>query len=132
MRWRLEIAYDGTEFFGFAEQPGQRTVVGELRRVLARTCRLVEPPLVVGAGRTDRGVHAYAQVVHVDLPDPLFPDDRGDPTDRLRRSLNGQLGGAITVRRMILVDPSFHARFSATERPWLKTTKGKGPSPAGR
>jgi tRNA pseudouridine38-40 synthase len=77
---------------------------------------MVEAPLVVGAGRTDRGVHAYAQVIHVDLPDPLFPDDRGDPADRLRTSLNGQLGGAITVRRMLLVDPTFHARFSATER----------------
>jgi tRNA pseudouridine38-40 synthase len=71
VRWRLDIAYRGAEFHGFAKQPGQRTVAGDLADALARVARLEASPPLVCAGRTDAGVHATAQVVHVDLPSPM-------------------------------------------------------------
>jgi len=115
-RWRLDLAYDGTSFRGFADQPGQDTVVGVLRDALQRTARLTSAPDIVGAGRTDAGVHAFAQVVHVDLPDPIYADDRGAEGDRLVRSLNKQLAGRIVIVRALALDDTFHARFSATWR----------------
>jgi tRNA pseudouridine38-40 synthase len=115
-RWRFDIAYDGARFRGFADQPGQETVVGTLGTALARCLRLPEPPTIVGAGRTDAGVHAIGQVVHVDLPTPLFADERGPAVDRLMKSLNGQMGSRIVVLAATPVDARFDARFSATSR----------------
>jgi len=115
-RWRLDLAYDGVSFQGFAPQPDGDTVVGVLAAALARQLRLDHQPILTGAGRTDAGVHAFAQVVHVDLPDPLFANDRGPEVERLLRSLNRQLAGRVVVLRARMVDPSFHARYSATWR----------------
>ena len=67
-RWRLDLAYDGSRFSGWAAQAGQRTVQGELELWLARVLRLDEPARLVCAGRTDAGVHARGQVAHLDLP----------------------------------------------------------------
>ena len=67
-RWRLTVAYRGTEYHGFASQPSVTTVAGELARALKNLARLESAPIIVCAGRTDAGVHALAQVVHVDLP----------------------------------------------------------------
>jgi len=114
-RWRLDIAYDGNAFSGFAYQPEFTTVVGVLRETLASTLS-IEEPMIVGAGRTDSGVHAFAQVVHVDLPISLFAKQRGPDAERLRRSLNQQLRGRIKVLVARPVDQSFHARYSATWR----------------
>jgi tRNA pseudouridine38-40 synthase len=114
-RWRLDIAYDGNAFAGFAFQPEFTTVVGVLRATLASTLQ-IEEPLIVGAGRTDSGVHAFAQVVHVDLPVKLFSSDRGPDSNRLMRSLNQQLRGRIKVLAAQPVDLDFHARFSARWR----------------
>jgi tRNA pseudouridine38-40 synthase len=114
-RWRLDIAYDGNAFSGFAYQPEFTTVVGVLRETLARTLS-IEEPMIVGAGRTDSGVHAFGQVVHVDLPGKLFSTQRGPDAERLMRSLNQQLRGRIKVLAARHVDQSFHARYSATWR----------------
>ena len=116
LRWRLDLAYDGSGFSGFAFQPQFVTVVGLLRETLARTLRLADPPHLVGAGRTDAGVHAFGQVVHVDLPARLFPNDLGPEASRLMRSLNKQLAGRIKVLDARPVDAAFHARYSATWR----------------
>ena len=67
IRVRLDLAYDGTGFSGWATQPGQRTVQGELSRVLGHVLRLPEPVRLTVAGRTDTGVHARGQVAHADL-----------------------------------------------------------------
>ncbi|MEV1248072.1 tRNA pseudouridine synthase A [Nonomuraea sp. NPDC050022] len=72
VRLRLDLGYDGTDFSGWARQPGLRTVQGEIERALGRILRLAEPPALTVAGRTDAGVHARGQVAHVDLPVEAF------------------------------------------------------------
>ena len=115
-RWRLDLAYDGRAFSGFAYQPECTTVVGVLRATLASTLHMDGEPIVVGAGRTDTGVHAFAQVVHVDLPTRLFAKDRGPDPERLMSSLNKQLRGRIQVVAARPVERDFHARHSALWR----------------
>jgi tRNA pseudouridine38-40 synthase len=110
-RWRLLIAYDGAAFRGFAAQPEVPTVAGALRLALERTARLGEAPVITCAGRTDAGVHARGQVVHVDLPSGLAYDGV-----RLARALNRQLAPEIVVRRAEAVGADFDARRSATAR----------------
>ncbi len=110
-RWRLLIAYDGAAFRGFAAQSeGVPTVAGALRQALGRTARMGEPPVITCAGRTDAGVHARGQVVHVDLP-ALSYDGPG-----LARALNRQVAPEVVVRRAEEVGPDFDARRSATGR----------------
>ena len=115
-RWRLDIAYDGQGLNGFAYQPEVTTVVGLLRATLASTLHLDEEPHIVGAGRTDAGVHAFAQVVHVDLPRDFFASRGGPDAERLVRALNRQLRGRVRILSAVVVDETFHARFSAQWR----------------
>ena len=109
-RWKLLIAYDGAAFRGFAAQPDVPTVAGALRQALVRTARLPEAPFITCAGRTDAGVHARGQVVHVDLP-PLPYDGPG-----LVRALNRQLAPHVVVLSADEVGPEFDARRSAMGR----------------
>jgi tRNA pseudouridine38-40 synthase len=109
-RWRLLVAYDGSGFRGFAAQPGTPTVAGALSEALARAARMDGRPELVCAGRTDAGVHASGQVVHVDLPDPL--PARLD----LARAVNRQLAPMVVVRRAEPAPEGFDARRSATGR----------------
>jgi len=104
---RLTVAYDGTDFHGFAINGEMRTVMGELSAAVARVVR--QPVDLTGAGRTDAGVHGWGQVVT-----GLIPDD----TDlgRLQRSLNGLCRPDIAVRSAEWAEPDFSARFSATSR----------------
>ena len=104
---RLTVAYDGTDFRGFAESEGVRTVMGELRRAVETIVRC--PVELTGAGRTDAGVHGWGQVVSGELPTEI--DLR-----RLARSINGLCGPDISVRDVAWADGSFSARFSATGR----------------
>jgi tRNA pseudouridine38-40 synthase len=107
---RLDLAYDGTEFSGWAVQPGRRTVQGVLTEALERILRV--PVLLTVAGRTDAGVHAAAQVAHADVPvgiwDTLAPS--------LVRRLAGVLPGDIRVRSVTAAPAGFDARFSAVRR----------------
>jgi tRNA pseudouridine38-40 synthase len=109
-RWRLLVAYDGAAFRGFAVQPNVPTVAGALCQALGRTARMPEPPLVTCAGRTDAGVHARGQVVHVDLPAIPF-DGVG-----LARALNRQLAPSIVVLAATEAADDFDARRAATAR----------------
>ncbi|HEY5104570.1 MAG TPA: tRNA pseudouridine(38-40) synthase TruA [Acidimicrobiales bacterium] len=113
-RWRLDLAYDGQAFSGFAYQPQHDTVVGLLRATMANTLRLEHEPLIVGAGRTDSGVHAFQQVVHVDLP--IVTKVRSLESERLMTSLNKQMRGRVQILRAEPVSDDFHARFSAQWR----------------
>lgn len=108
MNLRLDVAYDGTPFRGFARQPDVRTVQGELEESLAKLCGTELS--TVGAGRTDAGVHAIGQVVSVfGAPDDLDPI-------KIRDSLNAMLPPSIAVAECRSVPEDFNARFSALSR----------------
>ena len=109
MRIRLDIAYDGTEFSGWAIQPGRRTVQGELEAALRIVLRLPAVQLTV-AGRTDAGVHAAGQVAHCDVP--------ALPADLVRR-LAGVLPADVRVRAAREVPAEFDARFAALWRRYV-------------
>lgn len=104
---RIDFAYDGSGFSGYARQDGLRTIQGELETVLATLLGSV--PDIAVAGRTDAGVHARGQVVS-------FATAAEPDCARLRRSLNGLLGPEVSVARVVVVDDGFHARHSATWR----------------
>jgi tRNA pseudouridine38-40 synthase len=73
IRLRLDLAYDGSDFSGWAAQPGRRTVQAVLENALGRVLRLPEPARLTVAGRTDAGVHAVGQVAHLDVPATAWP-----------------------------------------------------------
>ena len=118
-RLRLLIAYDGSEFHGFADQPGIRTVAGELKKAI-RQIYGTEIDLVC-AGRTDRGVHAQGQVVHFDLPAELISRTRSSELVRFAKSLNSLLNPEIAIREISIVGNDFDARHSAKSRKYLYT-----------
>lgn len=130
MRLRLDVSYDGAAFNGWSAQPGLRTVEGEINAALEMTLRRHLPaPRLVVAGRTDTGVHAIGQVVHLDLTAeqhaflstphrnrtkyPPFP-----PALRLARRINGLAGAAddLHVTHATTVPSTFDARYSALWR----------------
>lgn len=104
----LTVEYDGTDFAGFAKQPGLATVQGRLEDALATV--LGRPVETVGAGRTDAGVHALGQVVSF----PLLAGERAPET--LQRSLNALAGPEIVVAGVRQAPPGFSARFDAEAR----------------
>jgi tRNA pseudouridine38-40 synthase len=103
---RLDIAYHGARFAGWSAQPDQRTVQGELEEALGRL--LGEPPQLIVAGRTDAGVHAWAQVASFEL-------DRELP-DQLGRALNSLTGPDLAVLRADRTADGFDARRDARSR----------------
>lgn len=119
MRIRIDVAYDGTDFKGWATQPRLRTVQGTFEAALATALRVPEVR-VVCAGRTDSGVHARGQVTHVDVDEADFAASAGrsaePPFDALVRRLNGILPTDVRVRRAVEAPPGFDARFSASWR----------------
>jgi tRNA pseudouridine38-40 synthase len=146
VRLRLDLSYEGTDFSGWARQPGRRTVQGELEAALARILRLDPVPTLTVAGRTDAGVHARGQVAHVDVPagsmaavdggrsvarkapaEPLeVVEERGGRAretmatpqrlSALRRRLAGVLPPDIRVHAATEAPEGFDARFSALSR----------------
>ncbi|MFC4057742.1 tRNA pseudouridine(38-40) synthase TruA [Planomonospora corallina] len=139
VRLRLDLAYDGTDFSGWARQPGRRTVQGEIEDALAKILRLDGPPALTVAGRTDAGVHARGQVAHVDVAEDTLAAVEGRrkkgavPTEglsaelsaeqllderlsALRRRLAGVLPLDVRVHRVTVAPEGFDARFSALSR----------------
>lgn len=107
MKIALLVAYDGTDFHGFARQKAARTVQGSLEEKLSLLLRA--PIETVGAGRTDAGVHASGQVVSFDAPSTVQPE-------WLRLRLNKLLAPEIVVRAAAAAPDDFSARFSAVRR----------------
>jgi tRNA pseudouridine38-40 synthase len=113
-RLKLLVAYDGTDFHGFAAQRDVRTVGGVLTEALSAATRVPAEELnLVCAGRTDTGVHARGQVVTVDA----------SPTDaeELRRAVNGMTAPEVVVRAIEVVPADFDARRSAVWRRYRYT-----------
>lgn len=126
VRIRLDLAYDGTAFSGWAAQPGLRTVQGTLEdalRILYRDLD-VDGPLLTVAGRTDAGVHALGQVAHLDLPEELWAGTarraagRESAEQAFVRRVGGILGADsdVAVARASVAPAGFDARFSALSR----------------
>lgn len=111
VRLRIDLGYDGTDFHGWASQSELRTVQGELEEALRVALHLEVAPETTVAGRTDAGVHARGQVVHIDAHDL---DD--ETLQRLLRSLNGILADDVQVFAITPVSEHFDARFSALAR----------------
>ncbi len=127
VRVRVDLSYDGTGFAGWAKQPGLRTVQGVLEEALAvvlRTAHRGEPaPRVTVAGRTDAGVHARGQVVHVDVTRATWAavPGRSDrtPAESLALRLSGFLPPDVVVRSVSEAPEGFDARFSAVARRYV-------------
>jgi tRNA pseudouridine38-40 synthase len=113
---KLQVAYDGTEFSGWARQPGLRTIQGELESALTVTFRSTETLRAAVAGRTDAGVHARGQVVHCDIPIVDWEKVMARGSEVPLRRLAGVLPGDLRVRAIGLAPAGFHARWSALAR----------------
>jgi len=109
---RLILEYDGSDFAGFQRQPNRRTVQGELERGLSRT--LGEPVQIIGAGRTDAGVHATGQVANFFTRSPL-------PLEAAAEVFNSALPADLAVREVQEVSLDFHSRRMAKSRVYRYT-----------
>ena len=110
--YKLTIAYDGTRFFGWEHQPDRETIQGKLERVLERLCGV--PVDVIGAGRTDAGVHARAMVASVRMDVPQSPEE-------IRDYMNRYLPDPIAVREVKEAGEQFHARYNALSKTYRYT-----------
>jgi len=106
-RLRLDLSYDGTNFSGWAVQPDRRTVQQCIEEAIGTVTQTKAETIV--AGRTDAGVHATGQVIHVDVPESLDLSD-------LAYKLNRILDEDIRINQIQIAPPAFHARFSALRR----------------
>jgi tRNA pseudouridine38-40 synthase len=121
---RLDLAYDGSGFRGYAFQEGLRTIQADLEAALKTV--LGRPVETAVAGRTDAGVHASGQVVSLQV-------DEAPDLEKLARSLNGIVGPEVAVTAITLADDDFHARFSAKWRRYRYTiSTGTAPDPLAR
>lgn len=119
---KLVLEYNGKEFFGWQVQPGRRTVQGEILKALSVLLKEKNFNLI-GASRTDRGVHAEAQVASLHLK-----GDLGIELQDFRRSLNGILPRDIYVKEAVEAPPDFHARYKARAKIYrYRVLKGRSP-----
>ena len=117
LRLKIELTYDGTNYAGWAFQPDQRTLEGEIRSAISKLVR-GEFEIIV-AGRTDAGVHATQQFIHVDIPqNPQSPEINWDLPNWSYR-LNRILDEDIRILEVVEAPARFHARFSPTERHYI-------------
>jgi tRNA pseudouridine38-40 synthase len=119
-RLRLVLEYDGTRFCGFQRQPEGPSIQACIEDELSRVCG--HPVTVVAAGRTDAGVHALGQVLHLDTEGRIAPD-------RLLLAVNTRLAPRLVIRRAEETEPEFHARFSAASRTYHYWMAREWPSP---
>jgi len=107
LRLRIDLAYDGTNYSGWAKQPDRRTVQEEIETALAKITQ--SPIETIVAGRTDAGVHASGQVIHIDVPETI-------DIKELSFKLNRMLDEDVRILHVVVMTDAFHARFSATQR----------------
>ena len=123
-RAKITLAYDGTNFYGWGKQRDRRTVQGEIESALKTLYRSDLETVV--AGRTDAGVHASGQVIHVDLPIG-GASDFGFEFEDLGYRLNRILSDEIRIKEVVRAPENFHARFGALRRHYVyKIQDGSG------
>jgi tRNA pseudouridine38-40 synthase len=118
-RLKIDLSYDGTNFAGWAKQPDQRTIQEEIEGALSRITR--QKVSTVVAGRTDAGVHALHQIIHVDIPavphvSRYRPEETEWDIDNFYFRINQILGPDIRINSVVEAPANFHARFSAEAR----------------
>ena len=111
MRYFMTFSYDGSNFFGYQKQIKERTIQGEIEKVLAKINGDI-PVSIHASGRTDAGVHAYNQKAHFDL-------DKKLDISKLKHSLNGMLPDDIYIRGIKEVGDDFHARFNVKAKEYI-------------
>lgn len=107
MRFKVTVSYDGSDFNGFQKQKDYRSVEKELELCLSKMHK--HDIKIIGAGRTDKGVHALGQVFH-------FDSDLNITEDGLKKGMNALLSKDIYIKKVEVVDENFHARYSAKEK----------------
>ena len=107
MRYLISISYDGSDFYGFERLKNNRSVQGEIEKVLTKIEKA--PVEIRGAGRTDRFVHAFDQKAHFELKQNV-------PITRLKKAINSRLPSDIRINEIKIVDDNFHARFDCTKK----------------
>lgn len=107
IRYKITVAYDGTNYSGWQIQPGKTTVQGEIERAVEKMTG--RPIRIHHSGRTDAGVHAKGQVAHFDLKEPV-------DTGRFMNGLNAHLDYDIRIMKMEKVRPDFNARYDAVSK----------------
>ena len=121
-RYKLTIQYDGTPYVGFQVQENGNSIQAELNKALKKMTKGQYIP-VSGSGRTDSGVHANGQVVHIDYPKRL-------EANSLVRAMNSLLPTSIRILRAEAVSEDFHARYSVTGKRYIyKVTTAQVQSP---
>ncbi len=110
--YKLLIEYDGTRYYGWQRQPGQNTIQGKLESVLSLMCG--QEAEVIGAGRTDGGVHAEGMVANVNLETDMSPEE-------IRDYMNRYLPDDIGVKEVREASPRFHARYNAIGKTYRYT-----------
>lgn len=107
MRFLACIRYDGSKYYGFQKLKDKKTVQGELEKAISKINK--KPTTIKGAGRTDRGVHAYKQMVHFDLDINISPDS-------LKKAINSIINKGIYVNNCSVVNNNFHSRFKVKRK----------------
>ena len=107
LRLRIDLAYDGTNFYGWGKQPDRRSVQEEVEKAIGTITQTKIDSIV--AGRTDAGVHATGQVIHVDVPENINLDE-------IAYKLNRILDEDVRILKVSIAPEAFHARFSALRR----------------
>ncbi len=125
MRLRIDVAYDGTDFHGWARQAKQRTVQGEIEAAIAKVLRLdADDVQLTVAGRTDAGVHASGQVCHIDVDEGVLARALGHMTgvsaeEALWRRISRIVPSDISIYSVVKAPEGFDARFSASDRVYI-------------
>ena len=109
--YKLTIQYDGTDYFGWQVQAKGRTIQGEIESVFKKIFPRQKINLI-GAGRTDSGVHALNQVANIKLDTAMEPEE-------ILNAINGNLSNDIYIKILDTINNDFHARFSATDREYV-------------
>ena len=111
MRYLMTFSYDGSKYKGYQKQPKQRTIQGEIEKVLKEINDKVKVD-IFASGRTDAGVHALSQKVHFDLKIKIT-------VDKLKQALNSMLPNDIYIKAIKVVDDSFHSRFGVKAKEYI-------------